>query len=95
MHGAAITYRVQIASLDLHDGAEPMPDTHPSLIAKPALSVAELHLIAKLMDTGEEDISFHFTAAELQTWDDLTALFNAYLTTAVGPEWADQEALVA
>ena len=67
---------------------------HASLIEKPKLSVAELHLIAKLIGTGDEDISYHFTAAELKAWDDIEGKLDDYLTVAVGADWDTTEALV-
>lgn len=91
MHGAAITHRVQIASLDLHDGAEPMPDTHPSLIAKPALSVADLHLLARFAFYTTEN----FSAAELDRYDALGDVLDDYLTAVVGEDWPDRHALVS
>lgn len=63
---------------------------HPSLVEKPALSVADLHLLAKALIFAEG-----LSDAEADRAAQLDDLFGAYLTDAVGPDWLDMEALVA
>lgn len=79
MDGPAVTYRVQ-------KGYQAM---HPSLVEKPKLSVADLHLIGKLFfgDGG-------LTPAEGARLDALGDVFDDYLLQVVGPDWGSQPALV-
>lgn len=63
--------------------------THPSLVEKPALTVADLHLIGKFFYQDGE-----LTLAEHDRYDALADVFDDYLTVAVGDDWDAREALV-
>lgn len=89
MNGAAITSRVQIASLDLFDGDNEA--MHPSLIEKPFLTVADLHLIGKVICGVEDD---DMTTAEVDRLIFLEDTFADYLSAAVDYDWRAKEALV-
>lgn len=67
-----------------------MSDTHPSLIKKPVLSVADLHLIALVMD-GQPS----FTEAECNRLEVIEDALADYLKIAVSPAWRELEALVS
>lgn len=69
-----------------------MSDTHPSLIEKPVLSVADLHLIAKVFTFTDVDT---LTLAEAARCGELEDILDVYLIAAVGDDWFNQEALVA
>lgn len=64
---------------------------HPSLVEKPALSVADLHLLARCAFYGPEN----FSAAELDRYDSLGDVLDDYLTAVVGEDWPDRQALVS
>lgn len=81
--GPAVTYCVQ-------KGYQAM--THPSLVEKPALTVADLHLIGKLINEAVGDLGL--TTAECQRLDDLYVDLDDYLTLAVAADWPETEALV-
>ena len=65
---------------------------HPSLVEKPALSVADLHLIGKLINEAVGELGF--TAGECDRLDELYTDLDDYLTQAVDADWPDKEALV-
>jgi hypothetical protein len=79
--GPAVTHRVQ-------KGYQAM--THSSLIAKPFMSVADLHLFGKYLMGG----ATRFTQAERDRCDNLYEDLCVFLDEVVGPTWEDREALV-
>jgi hypothetical protein len=64
---------------------------HPSLIEKPFLSVADLHLIARVVRASE---AVGFSEAECDRLDELEDELDTYLSRAVSPDWPTTEVLV-
>ena len=62
---------------------------HPSLIEKPALSVADLHVICKLLHAD-----CPFTVVEGNRLWELGEVLDNYLSKVVGEDWDEMEALV-
>lgn len=76
--GPAVTHRVQTA--------------HASLIEKPVLTVADLHLIGKIV-CGVDDGDL--TVAEFNRLDVIEDTLADYLVSAVDVDWRCTEALVS